>query len=192
LFRAFKLLAPYIALLVFWCVFKNALGAILAYHVQILFWSRKELPVLLQGWHPRLFLWTVIPCATAGPLAYLLLPWVSSDLAGRLADYGLAGTSFLIMIPYFGLVHPLLEQIHWKELRCDGWLGHLVFAGYHAIVLGSLMTPPWILLCMLLLVFASILWTVVQSRTRGGLLVPALGHVVADLGIVIAAWIHIS
>jgi hypothetical protein len=38
-----KLLAPYFAVGVFWCVFSNAWLAMLAYHAQILFWSRTHL-----------------------------------------------------------------------------------------------------------------------------------------------------
>jgi hypothetical protein len=41
-----KLLAPCFAVLVFWCWLGNAWLAILAYHAQILLWSRGSLPKL--------------------------------------------------------------------------------------------------------------------------------------------------
>lgn len=189
--RTLKMLAPYLAVLLFWCVFKSAWGTIIAYHVQILLWSRDRLPNLLKGWDKSLFLCTALPCALAGPIAYVLLPFMTgqTQLAEWLAGYGLSGMSLMLMIPYFGLVHPLLEQAHWSGCHSGGWLSHLAFAGYHSLVLYSLLTPPWLALCLVVLFSASALWAFVQTRTRPGLLVTSCGHVLADLGIVLAAWL---
>jgi hypothetical protein len=186
------LLAPYIAVLVFWLGFQSAWGAILAYHVQILFGARRHLPSLWRGWDSLGFWVAALPAAAAGPLAYLLLPRMTAgtELSAWLSDHGLAGVSLLVMIPYFGLVHPLLEQIHWSRLRPRGWIAHAAFAGYHALVLASLFTRFWLALSLLVLVLVSVLWARLQARQKGGLLIPALGHVFADLGLVLAAWLR--
>ena len=189
-----KLLAPYIAILIFWLGLNSAWATILAYHVQIVFWSWHRMPALVRGWNGRLFVTTVLPCLLAGPIAYLLLPCMTqpSGLPEWLAAHGLTGMRMTLMIPYFGIVHPLLEQAHWSDLRSRGWIAHLAFAGYHAIVLVSLLTTPWLILCLGVLMAASAIWTLVGSRVHLGLLIPACGHICADSGIVVAAWLRMG
>ena len=92
------------------------------------------------------------------------------------------------MIFYFGLVHPLFEQIHWAPLRESTPLAHLAFAGYHMLVLYSLLTVPWLALCFVVLVAASWLWQR-MVRESGSLLLPIASHVAADLGIIIVVWL---
>ena len=186
-----KLAAPYIAVAICWCFFQNAWLTILVYHLQILLWSRKQLPQVMRGWSLKSFLLLSLPCIVGGPLVYFLMPYITATpLTEWLARYQLSNTGLLIMIPYFGLVHPLLEQAHWGELRKEGWYAHGAFAGYHAIVLYQLLTPPWLAMCLVVLVGASFIWKK-QADATGGLLVPALGHILADLGIVIAAWLMV-
>lgn len=188
--RTLEMAAPYLAVVVFWCVLENAWLTILAYHAQILFWSGRRLPRLARGWDVGAFLSMALPCALVGPLACLLLPQMTlAGGVGRwLAEHQLTGTALLVMIPYFGLVHPLLEQAHWSGLRAATWQAHPAFAGYHALVLVTLMKPAWLALCLVILAGASVLWSRVQSEARGGVVVPACGHVLADLGLVVAAW----
>jgi hypothetical protein len=93
------------------------------------------------------------------------------------------------MIPYFGIVHPFLEQAHWGRLRESrfGSFSHGAFAAYHGIVVGSLLPPVWVLASILILIGASCTWTYMARQARGGLLVPTLSHIFADLGMVAAA-----
>jgi hypothetical protein len=93
------------------------------------------------------------------------------------------------MIPYFGLVHPLLEQLHWGPLRERTPWAHVFFAGYHVLVLGSLLRLPWLVLCALLLAGASMAWKHMAKRT-GSLGAPVASHVGADLGVILAAWLR--
>jgi hypothetical protein len=180
--------APYLAVAVFWCVFHNAWLAILAYHAQILWWSRGALPSFVTPrWNALSLL--VVPSALAGPLTWVLLPYLTRiDLSDWLVRYGLAGAGLALMVPYYGLVHPVLEQSHWVQLRERTPLAHLAFAGYHVLVLYSLLGLPWVAACFAILVSASWLW---QRMTRAsGSVVPAIAsHVVADLGMVLAAWL---
>ena len=184
-----KFAAPYIAVAVFWCIFRNAWVTILAYHLQVLFWSRKELPKVLQGWNACNFLLFSLPCVLGGPLIYFLMPHIAATpLAEWLAEFKLTGISLLVMIPYFGLVHPILEQAHWGAMRRRGWYAHPAFAGYHALVLYQLLNPAWLAACLLILCGASFVWDR-QTKACKGLLVPSLGHIIADFGIVVAAWL---
>lgn len=187
--HAAAMLAPYLAVGVFWCALSNAWLAILAYHAQILFWRRGKIfsrpgPPMRSG--------ILIGATTvlAGPAIWVLLPYlVRADLASWLADYRMSDLGMLLMIPYFGLLHPWLEQVHWAPLREETPLAHPIFAGYHMLVLYSLLTPPWLVISFVVLTGASIAWQVMQ-RKFGGLAAPIVSHVFADLGIVVAAWIR--
>ena len=185
-----KMLAPYIAAGIFWCVFENGWLTILVYHAQILLWNRNSFSGTQK---PRFCqnLFMALPAALAGPLLYFLLPYITrADLALWLEQYHLSGISFMIMIPYFGLVHPLLEQIHWTPLREDNPIAHIMFAGYHILVLQSLLTIPWLILCFVLLVTASYAWRYMDKT--GEPAVSKVSHIAADLGIIIAVWLRIS
>lgn len=59
------------------------------------------------------------------------------------------------------------------------------------IVLSSLLTLPWLLLCFGVLVGASFAWER-MARASGSITVPIVSHILADLGVVIAAWARIQ
>lgn len=183
-----RLLAPYVAVVVFWCGLSTAWPAVLAYHAQILFWARKsDRRAHLRGRMRARDVALSLPAALAGPLVYMLLPFMTrTDLSAWLAGHGLSRASLLIMIPYFGLVHPVLEQVHWAPLRRRTPLAHLCFAGYHAFVLYSLLTPAWLILCVAVLTLASLLWARLTDRSNS-LAMPVLSHILADTGIILAA-----
>lgn len=188
--RPLKLLAPYLAVGIFWCLFANAWPAILAYHAQILFWSRRSFFDLRRMRRTRL-VFLALSAAIVGPLLYFLLPYMTRvDLTSWLANHHLTRLSLLVMIPYFGLVHPLLEQLHWAPLRESTPIAHFAFAGYHMLVLTSILRVPWLILCFVVLTVASFLWQRVAERTDS-LVIPVVSHVLADLGIVIVAWFMI-
>lgn len=184
---AFRLAAPYVAVVVFWCGMSNAWLAILAYHAQILWFSRKNIGAVNWKIPPR-FMLLVLPAALAGPLIYFLLPHTAHvNLTAWLANHHLSRVSLAVMIPYFGLVHPVLEQIHWAPLREETPLAHPLFAGYHMLVLFSLLTVPWLVIGFVVLVAASVAWQFLARRS-GSLAMPIASHMLADLGIILAAW----
>jgi len=185
---ALRLVAPYLAVLVFWVGFHSAWLALLAYHAQILLWLR------IRGWTPvgdvRLSLksFAALPSVLAGPVVFFLLPAISrADIAEWLSSYGLSGWSLLLMVFYFGIVHPPLEQQHWSPLRSElPLLSHPTFAGYHVIVLHTLLPGVWLASTFAVLLVASVMWQQMERRT-GGLTVPIASHIMADLGIVVTA-----
>lgn len=183
-----KLAAPYIAVAVFWLLLHNAWLAILAYHAQILWWSRGRFPRLARPRSTPLAAFVLVS-ALAGPILYFLLPFVPHvDLSSWLARNGLSGAALVAMVFYYGLVHPFLEQSHWAPLRERTQFAHLAFAGYHVLVLCSLLTSPWLAACFVLLTGASWMWQR-MARDSGGLLLPVASHLAADLGIVVVVWI---
>jgi hypothetical protein len=182
-----RLLAPYVAVGLFWCLLQDAWPAILAYHVQILFWSRRSFRIPRRV--PTRHLALALPAALTGPVLYVLLPVITRiDLPTWLQAHGLSGRSLLLMVPYFAIVHPVLEQVHWAPLRQRTWLAHPLFAGYHMLVLGSLVLPAWLALVFVVLTSASWVWLGMQQRT-GSLTVAVLSHILADSGVVIVAWL---
>lgn len=185
--QCLKVLAPYIAVVMFWCVWPNAWLAILAYHAQILLWNWPDLrKVHLPQERRDLFL--ALPTVLAGPVLYALLPIITNtELSAWLDTYHLSGPALVLMIPYFGVVHPMLEQIHWHPLRETFAWSHPLFAGYHMIVLWSLVSLPWLIVCFFVLMGASIFWRLMCHRTRS-LTVAVVSHTLADLGVVVAAW----
>ena len=185
---ALRMLAPWLAVAVFWLGVGNAWLAVLAYHAQILLWSLGR-PLGLRRPMRDCIAWLIAPSVLAGPALWLLLPHITrTDLGGWLAMHGLSGTSLVVMIAYFGLVHPLLEQAHWTPLREATPIAHVAFAGYHMLVLASLLTPPWLVVCFVILTAASLMWQEITRRT-GSLLVAVASHVAADAGIVLVAWL---
>lgn len=185
-----RLLAPYVAVLVFWCWLQNAWLAILAYHAQVVIWLaiRQEQPHIALPSRRRQFL-LALPTVIPGPLLYVLLPHVSRmPLGDWLTEYRCTGLALILMIPYVGVLHPALEQAHWSPLRRATPVAHVLFAGYHVLVLYRFLTVPWLALCFVVLLTASAAWEALTRRT-GSLAVPTLSHILADLGVILAAHI---
>jgi len=184
-----QLLAPYIAMLIFWCWLENAILAIAVYHVQCLCWSWRSFTQFKRFKFKNILL--VLPTLLAGIIFYYLIPYMTKmELGQWMLDYKISQTALLWLIPYFGLIHPFIEQAHWDALRQKTWLAHGLFAGYHLIILGSLLDWPWLLACFIVLTGTSILWKHWQKQT-GSLWIPALSHIFADLGIIIAAYLFV-
>ncbi len=186
------MLAPWLAVSVFWICLHSAWATILAYHVLMLLFSRKRMREVTGGWNPRAFMALAVPCLAAGPLTFVLLPSMTRiSTASWLSAYGLEGNALLLMIPYYGILHPVLEQAHWGALRRHARFGLAacaLFAGYHGLVLSTLMKPLWVAVCVTVLFCTALAWRRVE-RLTGGLLVPVLTHVIADAGMILAAFL---
>jgi hypothetical protein len=177
--------APYLAVGVFWCIFENAWLALFAYHAQIVLWAR-GMPRAGRARSSR-WMWFMLPSVLAGPALYLLLPHMARvELIDWLARFHLSGSGLIVMAGYFGIVHPYLEQTHWTSLRERTPLAHVAFAGYHGLVLGSLLSPLWCVVCCVVLCVASWVW---QQMTRAShsMLPAILSQSLADAGVVLVA-----
>ncbi|MCK4565577.1 MAG: CPBP family intramembrane metalloprotease, partial [Verrucomicrobia bacterium] len=136
----------------------------------------------------------VLVCIIAAPVVYFMWPWFSvsdSILPEWLARYGLRGWAWLLLIPYFSLVHPVLEEVHWRGISQDSTTGicwqDLLFAGYHVLVLFQLIRWPWLFLVFGVLAGSSVFWRWATSRS-GGYGLSILTHAAADAAVV--AGIH--
>lgn len=182
-----KLLAPWLSVILFWCVFENAWLALLGYHLQIVCWNHKALRSVFAGFTARNFALFALPAIFAGPAIYVLLPQIiEQPLAQWLARYQLSGWWLIAMVPYFGVVHPLLEQAHWGPLREKTPIAHGMFAGYHLLVLYTLLPVLWLVIAFAVLVAASVFWQRIAVKS-GGLAIPCCSHGLADLSIITAA-----
>ncbi len=190
-------LVPYAAVLLGMYLFHSAWLAILLYHAGIIafmfyrkpgnlwrrMWAGMKSPLLMPG---------LIICAMATPVVYFMWPWLAVSetiLPEWLGRYGLTGSAWLWMIPYFSIVHPVLEEIHWQAIlpkrgKALCWQDGL-FAGYHVLVLFQLIKAPWLLLVFGVLAGSSVFWRWAAERFNGYAL-PILTHAVADGAVMFA------
>lgn len=189
--------APYIAVVIGLCYFRNAWLTLLLYHLQIILYGylfKIDIKKLLfKGFSAKYFLAFVIPLLFFGPLLYKFFPYILNDsvvFKEWLYANGISSKSFMILIPYFCIVHPVLEEIHWgkfREYANQQWIMYVLFAGYHILVLANLLSRIWLIISFLVLVGVAYLWTVLYKKLNGGI-IPFLSHLVADIGIIGVAY----
>ena len=190
--RILALLLPYPSIGIGLSLFQNAWAAIGIYHFSILCCiiadrNRPPLRNLLRGWNNS---WACfIPVAAlSGLLIDSLWPSMQHfNLDVRLTGYGLAGGSWTLFMFYYALFNPLREQYFWR-----GYLGHprrcvriedLSFAGYHFFTMLCFVQWPWALISFAILCGTAWLWRQI-ARETGGLLIPVLSHMAADVSII--------
>jgi len=138
-------------------------------------------------------------------IAVLLLGKAAPPELGRFLDRVLAalhlsGAWWLLFIPYFALVNPLLEELYWRgllgETSATPTWGDAAFALYHMIVLYKmyLIGWPWRAgyFCILAaiafsaLMYAAWMWRK-MAAAHGNLRLPIVSHAAADICIVLLA-----
>ncbi len=188
--------APYWAVFIGLYCFRNAWFSLLLYHFQIVLYACFLKPdikkILCSGFSGKEFLRFVLPVALLGPFLFYFLPVMMCEhvsLAGWLQSYGLTEKTFFWLFPYFGGIHPVLEEIHWSRFRGRGrfsWMMYVLFAGYHVLVLGDVLKPLGLAACFFVLVAAACVWDFLYVKLKGGC-IPFLSHLAGDLGIIGAA-----
>jgi hypothetical protein len=189
-------LVPYVAVLVGMYLLHSAWAAVLLYHIGIvtfvlIFKAGDMGSKIKSGYKMPVLIPAVITCALTAPAVYFMWPWFSASegiLPEWLEKYGLTGLSWLVLIPYFSIIHPVLEEIHWRDIAPEPfkWIcwQDLLFAGYHVLVLYQLLFWPWLFLVFGVLTGCSIFWRWSAGKFAGyGLAI--LTHAVADAGVVI-------
>jgi hypothetical protein len=185
-------LAPFLAVGIGLYAFRNAWLAILLYHFMIVICAirvPRKTSTLRDGWSISWLVYLGLPCALSAPLLVVFLGdalRTDIQLSAWLGRYRLSGIGLVLFVPYYGLLHPVLEQHHWDLLRRDPRLKsivHILFAAYHVPVLALLLKPGWIALCFAVLVAASFSWAAARERL-GGLSVPTLSHIIADVAVI--------
>jgi membrane protease YdiL (CAAX protease family) len=196
-----KWIAPILPYLAVWAglfLFKSAWFTLIGFHAAILLAlavARPSLPIniLFKSKSLKWILISVLIGSTSGVGLYFL--WdvfgVVPDLPARLESIGLNPASWFAFIAYFSLINPFIEEYFWRGvLGSDSkklYIGDIVFAGYHALVLWGRVHPLSILFAVIILTSAGWIWRQI-SREDGGLLAAVLGHMVADFSILMVIY----
>jgi len=208
--RIVALAVPYVTVPLGLHVLASGWAAIGLYHaamVLVALWIGGEPGWLLRltrrlwaGWNlPGLAL-----CLGSGAALYFLWPYLTqltgtSDattaLGTRLDRLALTGGAWLTFMAYYTLANPILEEAYWRGvLGSDDsrpTLSDVFFGGYHILVLAVLIpgraAVAWALATAMgiLLMAAGWLWRQIVRR-HGGLLIPVITHLAADLSIIVA------
>jgi membrane protease YdiL (CAAX protease family) len=154
--------------------------------------------ILFKNTNPKWNIANILLCALSGICLYFLRFYagIVPDLHAQLESIGLTTQTWLPFIFYAVLVNPFIEEYFWR-----GYLGSnakgfhvfdLVFASYHILILIGKASPLAVVLIVIVLTCAAWFWRQ-AARESGGLLAPALGHMAADLTILLAVYrIYIS
>jgi membrane protease YdiL (CAAX protease family) len=119
----------------------------------------------------------------------------ASDLPDQVQALGLSSSNWIPFIAYFALVNPLLEEYFWR-----GYLGNtslnftvsdFLYSGFHGMILVNKVQTGMLVYGLVVLVVAGWFWRQV-ARLDGGLLAPVLGHMAADLSILLAVYWKVS
>lgn len=178
--------------------FHSAWGALLGFHFAIvvsLFVARPRIPVkiLFQNNNIKWIIFSVLMCASSGPALYFL--WGSfgfaNDLSRQLDALGLNSSNWVAFIAYFALVNPFIEEYFWR-----GYLGsttkglHLsdfLYSGFHALILMGKVRVEIIFFALTVLSLAGWFWRQLAHK-NDGMLASVLGHMAADLTILLAVY----
>jgi hypothetical protein len=191
-------LLPYAAVGIGIFLFHSAWTALLGFHLAILLavlLLRPALPVktLCESSRVRWVVLSTIFSGSGGILLYIL--WsifgIVSDFSGHVEALGLNSSSWIAFIGYFVLVNPFLEEYFWRGALGSPTknlhLSDFVYAGFHALVLAGNMPVVSIVFGLAMLVLAGWFWRQI-AREDGGLLAPVLGHMAADLTILVTIY----
>jgi membrane protease YdiL (CAAX protease family) len=134
--------------------------------------------------------------AAGGAVLYAVWPLVApeTEISTKLAALGVTKTSWTWFAVYFCAANPLIEEFLWRGLLgSDDTRVHpndLLFAGYHGLVVAAFVSPIWALPVIAVCVFAGWLWRMLRVQS-GGLLLPILTHIVADVSIAAAVYFRL-
>ena len=196
-----KWIAPflaYLAVAVGLFPLHSAWGALVGFHLAILLSlliARPELPIqiLFKNSNTRWILASIVLGASSGIILYFL--WdgfgFARDLPAQVRALGLNASGWLPFIAYFALVNPLVEEYFWR-----GFLGSnaahftasdFLYSGFHGMILVNKVQTSMIVYSLALLVLAGWFWRQIARLDRG-LLAAVLGHMAADLSILVAVY----
>jgi membrane protease YdiL (CAAX protease family) len=194
----FAPILPYLTVWVGLFFFKSAWFTLIGFHTAILltvFFLRLAIPVnvLFKSKSSKWILFSVLFCSTSGIGLYFL--WdifgIVQDLPAQLGSMGLNSVSWLPFIAYFSLVNPFVEEYFWRGVLGSNmknfYIGDLIYASYHAMILWGRVHPFAALFAVIILVSAGWLWRQLFRKDHG-LLAAVLGHMVADFSVLLTIY----
>ncbi len=188
-------LIPYVAVALGLYVLHSAWAALGLYHAGILacllFVSEPKSDPGRLSVHR---VWIVLAAglfAVGGVAIYVLWPYLShgTSITDRLAAFWVTKHTWPLLAVYFCIVNSTLEEFFWRgrlmshslrPVACD-----FLFAGYHAFVILAFAEPIWTIPVFIAVAFAGWLWRMLRVST-GGLAVPIITHIIADVSIAVA------
>lgn len=178
--------------------FQNAWGALLGFHIAIitsLLIAQPSIPIksLLTNNHIKWIFISVVLAAGSGCALHFL--WNSldfaSDLKAQVEALGLNSANWVPFIAYFAMVNPWVEEYFWRGFLGSKtpnlYISDFLYSGFHALILMGKTGLGTIVLALTVLVAAGWFWRQI-ARLDCGLLAPVLGHMAADLTILLAVY----
>lgn len=171
----------------------------LSYHLGILAFSlftgrAVKMKLLLKGWSLKLFIGFFLACAVNGYLIYLMWGMVEkpgSVLGNQLSNLGIHEGNLIIFMVYYSFFTPWLEEHFWRDLMATNSikpdLSDLLFAGYHLLVVSIFIKPIYLPVIFVSLLGIAWFWRWCK-RKLGGLLIPSLTHLIADVSTILAVY----
>jgi len=179
-------------------VFYSAWGALLGFHIAIivsLLIAKPNTPIqiLFKNNNIKWIFLSILLCGSSGAILYFF--WnsfgIASNVTEQVASLGLNASNWLVFIAYFAMVNPFIEEYFWR-----GYLGNktkslhssdFLYAGFHGLILIGKVRIYSIVFALFALVLAGWFWRQI-ARQDNGLLAPVLGHMAADLTILITVY----
>lgn len=193
----------YVFILIGLYLIKNAWITIGLYHLGITGFLMTGSPSmwlkrLRSGWNSTVAVMGITMSVIILPVIFIFWKFMylkHMPLDSALTNLGLRGTSWFFFMLYFSTVQPVLEELYWRGyLGCNdlrvSWTD-FAFAGYHILVLARFIKVPWLAIAFVILTMVAYIWRYISFRF-GGLIIPLLSHIVADISIVFLTYILIQ
>lgn len=192
-------ISPYLAVILGVFFLKSGWFAVLLYHSTLLVCviginGFNTLRLIKSGYNrclgPLIGLCGLVP----GVVILFIWPFAKQqtvDLKQLMNMLSLSNNSFAVFALYCCLVNPILEELFWRGcFKHDSWhpgLSDALFAGYHAVILMPVINSMFAVLSFLALMFVG--WSFRNIyRLTGGLAIPLLAHLIADIAILYSVW----
>lgn len=196
-----KWIAPvltYLAVGVGLFLFDSAWIALIGFHVAIvasLLIARPNIPIrtLFTNHNFKWIPLSVALCGSSGLTLYFLWSYFgfAADLPAQVELLGLNRANWIPFIAYFVLVNPWVEEYFWRGYlgsnTTDPYVSDFLYSGFHGLILINKVQAASIFFGLSVLVLAGWFWRQV-ARKDGGLLAPVLGHMAADLAILLVVY----
>ncbi len=182
-------------------LFRNAWSALLGFHLAIilsLLIAKPNLPIkiLCTSSSIKCILVSILLCAGSGIILYFF--WdkfgVADDVSTHVEALGLNQSNWLVFIAYFTLSNPWIEEYFWRgylgSTTTNFYLSDFLYSGFHGLILMNKVPMDMVMYSMAILVVAAWFWRQI-ARENHGLLASVLGHMAADLSILLAVFLKI-
>jgi membrane protease YdiL (CAAX protease family) len=182
--------------------FRNAWGALLGFHFAILislFLAKPNIPIKIL-FTSKEFKWILISILLCGSSGVTLYFWwnkfgIANDISAHIEAMGLNNSTWIAFIGYFTFVNPLLEEYFWRgylgSTTTNFHISDFLYAGFHGLILINHVQVSMLVYSLSLLALAGWFWRQV-ARVDRGLLAPVLGHMAADLTILVAVYLNVK